>query len=123
MRTWLVPNVNRVGPGARSFVHDGETVNVLQSSGACCYRCQKPFSVDGDDVVLVARERFGDWPEWMRPFSFIKRQSERPKHYKVGLYHARCVPPNVFHAAAGSRPAGARRCRSVPAGHCGTSRH
>lgn len=94
-----------------SLTIDGDPINVKYPPSAKCRRCRKLLA--DAKVAVVITERFQPRARGRWPFTFM--EEPKPKHYKVALYHGRCVPPNVFHAAAGSRPAPGRS-RVAPVG-------
>lgn len=102
--------VNRTHPHIISFPLEGETV-LVQAAGEPCRRCKRPVDVKTACPVLTVTQK-PPLPRHRRISSF-RDASAVKRRYKVGLYHERCIPPNVFHAAAGSRPAPGRS-RVVP---------
>lgn len=109
MRTYLRGRVSR-RPGCVSFTLEGEAVDVTYPPDAKCRRCRKLLA--DAKVAVVITER---WKPLARRWLYTFMEEPKPKHYKVSLYHGRCVPPNVFNASAGSRPAPGRS-RVAPVG-------
>lgn len=113
MRTFVPHDVRPGDAGSVLFSIEHETVGVEYGPDSTCRRCRKPFRSEAPIPVITATQVPLD--PVLYTWLMRTRWPMAPRtHYKVGLYHGRCVPPNVFHAAAGSRPAPGRS-RVVPA--------
>ncbi len=110
MRTYLRKDVE-LQPGRVSLTLEGKPVRVKHPLNTRCWRCGKLLA--DAKVAVVVTERYQPRARRRWPFTFM--EEPKPKHYKIRLYHGRCVPPNVFNAAAGSRPAPGRS-RVAPVG-------
>ena len=110
MRTFLRRQVARLTPNALRFKIDGEPIVCEYGVDSPCRRCRKPLKDLDVWPVITAIQKPPDASRWY----LLALHQPIPMHYKIGLYHARCIPPNVFHAAPGSRP-GPGRSRVVPA--------
>lgn len=103
--------VGRSVNGHLYFTVEGEPCVYQCDVDEPCRRCKKPLGDEKPAVLITVtaspprRPSAQDHIHWM---FMTKGRQATYKKYRVGLYHEQCIPPAVFHAAAGSRPAPGR---------------
>ena len=106
--------VTRSVNGHLYFSIEGAALVYACEADEACRRCKKPFGDERPSVlvtVTMVSSRRLSAAEKVEVFDWLAMTTGRTaahNRYRVGLYHERCIPPDVFHAAAGSRPAPGR---------------
>jgi hypothetical protein len=103
--TFIPHGVSWAGPRVVRFTVENQTVvTELGADNSGCRRCKKPL-LDGGRIWPVVTRRHhppigGKSLVWDGVNPSLGPKPPKP-HYKFGLYHERCLPPNVTAALPG----------------------